>query len=93
MFHRPRLLRPAKGIASTTCSIKQSLGIGQRSMEKFLNQQDGGGGSERGVAVAVNTSFQNGPDDGENKEKVPLGEENVESIRQRTAAFLLGEGR
>lgn len=51
-------------------------------MRDLLTVQDGGEGD--------NASF--GKDEGVG-EDLPLAEEEVEGIRQRTAAFLLGAGR
>lgn len=54
-------------------------------MQELLTVQDGGEGQNAGLIEA------NGI--GGDAEAAPLVEEEVESIRQRTAAFLLGEGR
>eukprot|EP00903_Cladosiphon_okamuranus_P015157 g14015.t1 len=68
--------------------IRKSLGMGQRSMRELLTVQDGGGKGQNGTAN-VGSAAENGnvPDE------APLVEEEVEDIRQRTAAYLLGEGR
>lgn len=50
-------------------------------MRELLTDQDGG------------EKDQNGTANGGSAEGAPLVEEEVEGIRQRTAAFLLGEGR
>lgn len=68
----------------------QSLGIGQRSMRELLTVQDGGGG-EKISAEGGNTAAEK--EGGGGGQDSPLTEEEVEGIRQRTAAFLLGEER
>lgn len=63
----------------------QAEGVGQRSMREMLAVQDG-------VEAASRVSLE-----GDAKvvldEDLPLGEDEVESIRQRTATFLVGAGR
>lgn len=56
-------------------------------MRELLTVQDGGGKSENG---ASNVSTE---ENGSHPDGAPLVEEEVESIRLRTAAFLLGAGR
>lgn len=59
-------------------------------MRELLTVQDGGEGSQ--VSARGDNAFL----DEENRggvEDSPLTEDEVEGIRQRTAAFLLGEGR
>lgn len=59
-------------------------------MRELLTVQDGGEGGE---APAKGDDASLDRENGGGSEDTPLSEEEVESIRQRTAAFLLGEGR
>lgn len=59
-------------------------------MRELLTVQDGGGGGQVSVR-GDNASLDK--ENGGGVEDSPLTEEEVEGIRQRTAAFLLGEGR
>lgn len=60
-------------------------------MRELLTVQDGGGKEPNGIAV--NGGPAEGKVNGDVADGAPLLEEEVEGIRQRTAAFLLGEGR
>lgn len=59
-------------------------------MRELLTVQDGGGKEENGAA---NGGSAEEKDNGDLPDGGPLVEEEVEGIRQRTATFLLGEGR
>lgn len=65
---------------------RQAEGVGQRSMREMLAVQDG---------VEAASRVPSKVDDAKDvvDEDSPLGEEEVESIRQRTATFLVGAGR
>lgn len=59
-------------------------------MQELLSVQDGGGDGRNG---AENGGLIEAHGGGAGAEAAPLVEEEVEGIRRRTAAFLLGEGR
>ncbi|CAM9184875.1 unnamed protein product [Hapterophycus canaliculatus] len=82
----------AEAEASRREIIRKSAGIGQRSMRDLLNVQDGGGGQDEKLKDSNGSAHSKDVESTE-EEGAPLAEEEVESIRQRTAAFLLGEGR
>ncbi|CAM9118714.1 unnamed protein product [Sphacelaria rigidula] len=66
--------------------ISKSQVLGQRAMQEMLSQQDGGGD--------VGASSSDGTQPGDSSQSnTPFTEDEVEVIRQRTAAYLLGEGR
>lgn len=60
-------------------------------MRELLTVQDGGGKDQNGVVA--NGGSAGGKANGDVADGAPLVEEEVEGIRKRTAAYLLGEGR
>lgn len=91
----PLFLAMAIMILSVALVLRhQSLGVGQRSMRELLSAQDGGQGvanesSSGAKASEAASSAAEVTEEGDS----PLGDEEVEGIMQRTAKFLLGEGR
>lgn len=61
-------------------------------MRELLTVQDGEGKDQNGTSTANGDSVGE-KENGDMPDEAPLVEEEVEGIRQRTAAFLLGEGR
>ena len=73
-------------------AVVQSEGVGQRTMRDMLEVMDGLG-TDSGNATAAVDADATIVDSERVVDFAPLGEEEVDDLRRRTAAFLLGEGR